>query len=288
MMGRRVLRDLVLGLVLPAILSVPPAFGGVITMETMVDPGIKDGAVQTTIRVTNKGDEAAQNVQIEMDLFGTSLSSPPTETLAPTQSHSVTLTSPVTVSRTGRYPVVVRVNYTDVNSYPFTASALAFLTNGDAPPSRLFGTLKGMTLSDKGRLEMTVKNLENTEKTVTARLILPKELTADLTTQEIVLSPGAQKVILTPITNLAALPGSTYTVFGLFEYEQGDSHYTTSVSGQIKVTAAEEVFRSFRAVWFWIAAGVLLLFVVVNAVVYIRSRRKRHAEQASVPPPAAP
>jgi hypothetical protein len=215
------------------LLGASPSHAGVISIEAQITTQIKSDTLFTTVTVTNRGDEAADNIQIETQSPTTSQKSAVLPTLPVGKSHSETFSYPLQGLLRGRYPYLARIDYTDTNLYPFSALAFSLFNYQENASSYLLGTLGNTKIEKNGRIELSVKNLDARDKQLTIELITPRELSVDHARSQSVLSAGAESTISFSMRNFSALQGSTYAVFALIQYEDGGTHFTTLAPGTV-------------------------------------------------------
>lgn len=242
---------------------------GFITIETKATVNIDKDTIKSTVEVTNKGDEAAYNVRITADIGGKLLKGTVKDVLKVNEKHSEEFTTEAGFKKAGRYPVIVTIEYTDQNQYPFTALSIVDLVYKENVITRVSGQLIALEVMEKGNLKVKVKNLEDIEKKVNILLVIPKELSSPNRQKEVVIKGGAEETVKFDIRNLAALLGSNYVVYAVLQYEDDNYHYTNSTRGNIKIEEKKEIVKFYR--WPLVALAVLLIF----AVLYINLRKKR-------------
>jgi hypothetical protein len=248
-----------------------PARAGFITLQTQTTSSYDGKQFKMQVGITNRGDEAAYNVAVSADLNGKATRSPAREILGINETYSLELVIDLVLERAGRYPVVVNIDYADANQYPFSSASISHFVNRDSLPLQIFGTLQNIELSKSGTLKLTIKNLDEKEKKATVRLILPKELSLSNVPEALTLKGRSEEELQFKVKNFSALPGSTYSIFALIGYDEGDQHFSTSVGGSVKVIEDPGFVESNRPLL--IGAAILLGtgFIYLN----VRSFRKR-------------
>jgi hypothetical protein len=257
------------------LLSSPhPAKGSYLTLLTDIRTSYDGKQLLLSVTVTNRGDEPALQVMVSADLNGKTVTGPLQERLGVGETYSATLKLDVALAREGEYAAVVKVNYADANRYPFSAISLAHFVHGTPRPAQIFGSLQTIDLSDAGRLVLTMKNLDEKERNASIRLILPKEISARSLSAAAPLREGSVEEVRFDLKNLAALPGSSYPVYALIEYDEGAAHYTTSAKGVVRIINDPGFAKSNRT--FLIGLAVLLGagFVYLNVRSFMRKKRE--------------
>jgi len=241
-----------------------------ITMETVVTVQIQGDFVQVHVMVVNKGDEPAYNVKISAEINGNIKSAPLKESLKPNDPYSEDLAAPIEYKKPGRYPVIVIVDYTDQNQYPFTALSVVYVNYQETVVGRVVGQIETTPVTDRGEVKVKVRNLEQSEEKIAVRLVVPKELTAPVSKKEVSLKSGAEETVVIDISNLSALPGSNYQIYALLTYEHDRYYYSNAIGGSIKVEEKKSVLNTYRGLL--IVAAIALVLIVA----YFNIRRRPH------------
>jgi hypothetical protein len=256
-------------------LSPTPVKASFITLETHANPTYDGKRFKMAVDVTNKGDESAYNVQISADINGQMSTTPAKDNLQVKEKHSVEVATDMTLTKAGRYPVIVTVDYTDANQYPFSAISITHFVYRENLPSQVFGTLQNIEISTTGSLTLSLKNLDEKEKNVTVRLVLPKELSSPSLLRTIPLKAKSEEKVSFDVKNFSALPGSTYSIFAIMGYDAGDLHYSASVGGNIKVMQDQGFVKSNQRLLIGLAIVFGAVFVYFNLRAFL-TRRSRN------------
>lgn len=254
-----------------ALFAHAPSHAGRITLQLSTTPTVREGQLLCRVQVTNSGDEAASNVQAHVEFQGRRHSSPSLPSLGVQKSHTADFSVPLSGVPTGRHSLAVSIDYTDANGYAFTALSYAsFILGADNPP-KLHAVIEPVELGRDARLEMRLKNLDSTPRQLALRLILPKEISSSQAEHNIMLGGSSEQVVRFELRNFSALEGSIYQVFVLSDYEGDGGHSSLITPGTIKIVAASDFFRTYRAPLIAGIAVLMLLFLGVQ--VYSRFRK---------------
>jgi hypothetical protein len=223
---------------------------------------------ETIISVTNLGDEAAYNIQLSLDVNNKRMISNIKEQLNMQKSFEwkVPLTS--MPENPGKYPLILTTNYQDANSYPFSAISVSTFDYKKGTISDIAvktDKMNNIELSNKKTLELTIKNMAETAKDLSIRLIVPKELTTDKDKLSLSLPAKTEKTINFEIKKFSALTGSSYVVFAVIEYDENDEHYTTIANGVVKVVEKKNIFTN---------RNLLIALLVVLIIIFIYAQKK--------------
>jgi hypothetical protein len=246
----------------------------VITMETSATVEVKDNLATVRVSATNKGDEPAHNVRINAQVGETVVNSLIQDMLKPTNRYEQEWGVELKFEKAGRYPVIVTVEYTDANQYPFTALTVVFLDYKEKAIGRIVSQVETLELvtrgkgEGKGSLKVAVKNLEAKEHKVHLRLLLPKDF-APVPAKTEVISVGSEKIVVFDVQNLSGLPGSQYQAYVLMEYENEQYHYTHLQGSRVVISSEKGIPDSARIGL--VAAAVALVGIAIYAN---RNRRK--------------
>jgi len=207
------------------------------------------GVVETNlvILLVNKGDESGHNVVTEVAFLDSLHHVPPSDRLDPgdplvasfaIEDHNLT----------GIYPAVVTVRFEDSNAYPFSSVTVHPVAFGAARVPCIFGTLESATLRKKRDLILRVRNHSATDRSVRCRVVTAGELSANMQQEVVTLSANELRVLRIALEDLCVLPGSTYPVYVLMEYDEDGEHFCAIASTTVDVARS----LPFHSWGFWV------------------------------------
>ena len=244
-----------------------------IRLETQINSTYDGKRFKVGVEVTNRGDEPAYNVQVNGEVNGQMLTTPAKDSLGVNEKYSTDAVLDTNLAKNGKYPVIVKVDYTDANQYPFSAISINHVVYGKNVTSQMFGIFKNIEISSEGILNLSLKSLSEQEEKVTVRLILPRELSSPNLSKTISLKAKSEDKVNFEVKNFSALPGSVYSVYAIMEYDEGDTHYSSSVGGNISIQKEGGFVKSNRTLLIGIAVILVVLFAYLN----LKSLRSRKA-----------
>lgn len=242
-------------------------FASYISLKTIITTQvITENYTNIRVEMMNSGDEPAysvqvsplllDNFQVEPDLFNIG-------TLNINSPESVNFN--VTVSNQilpGTYPLVVLVDYTDANGYPFSSVSPSFIVHRTQTNSIVTGSMKELTLSGKKTetLTLTIMNLDEVQHNVDVKLYLPRELKADKDKSTVLVGPKEEKNLNFQVSSFSALTGSNYVILATLDYEDSNYHYSSAIRSMIKIVAEKSLeFPIWLPILIFI--GLLIIFV---------------------------
>jgi len=218
------------------------------------------------VSVVNGGDEPAQNVVTEVSFLGDLHHAPSRETLDPGEALEVSFALEDR-DLTGTYPAVVTVFFEDLNAYPFSSVTVHPAAFGKAHVPRIFGTLEGGRLRRKRNLTLSVRSQSTHEIAVDCRVVVAREMLAEQPEQAILLPADGVRKLEIRLENFSVLPGSTYPVYVLLEYDEAGEHFCAIASSSVDIQRALPLMSA----GFWI---VLLAAACGTALALWRLRAK--------------
>ncbi len=254
-------KNLVSLLLLP--LLALPSLGSYISLNTALSSKYEHGKLQATVSVVNKGDEAACNVQAEFRSGGASVLADKVPQLPVGWTYKTIRNLPLKLTTPGAYPLALVVHYTDANSYPFSSLTLQTFVFGREAPAPVFGRLSSATFDKEGRLTLKLKNAGARPVAAAVSLVVPAELTADGAALKVSVGARAEASVSFTVKNFSALPGSTYQVYAVTEFDDGGLHYTAIAPGLVKIAAGQKFFGLDS--WVYLAGLAVLGLVFVLA-----------------------
>ena len=115
-----------------------------------------------------------------------------------------------------------------------------------------------------------MKNLDEQEKDVTVRLIVPKEISSQEPSTKITLGAREEKNLFFLISNFSALVGAKYPIYALMEYDDNDKHYAVSSKSTVEIIEKKKLSSSYRFILIGIPVGLLLIY---SLYIIIRKRK---------------
>jgi hypothetical protein len=222
------------------LLTLPPALASVISLTVVLSTTkTAEYSLEARVKLLNSGDEPAYNVQVS--LLAKKFKSKPffLEKLNPKEPFekevNVSLREKIIP---GKYPIVVLVDYTDANGYPFSSVFPSFIVYNTETVSSVLGTIPETSLSEKGsgKLILYIKNSDDVSHTVNIELILPREIRSFDKKKEVLIGPGEIEKLEFEVSSVSATPGSRYTVLASIEYEDEGLHYSSFGLGRINIS----------------------------------------------------
>jgi len=242
-------------------------FASFVSLTTSIQEIVIENRTQTYLEITNSGDEMALSLSISLILPDGFYSD---KIFLDKLNSNSTFRGTLNITRIkelapGRYPAVVLIEYTDVNSYPFSAISPAILIYTIPTFSKIYGSISGLSLKGKnpGKLTLNLKNLDDVEHEVRIRLFLPRELKSEETEKSILLKSKEEKNLEFKVSNFAALPGSKYIVIASIEYED-KLHYSSLASGIVKI----DVGNSINKIPLTLVAILSLVSLIIIVAIY--------------------
>jgi hypothetical protein len=239
-----------------------------ISLQTSVSSKVDGDILKSLIKVVNKGDESAYNVQAEIRVGGKKVLAEKKPELMVDQEYTAMREFKLKVDKPGDYPLVVVMHYTDANQYPFSAlNVQTFSYQKAAPPSEVFGSMDSVSFFKEGKLKLTLKNSGDTAQKVMTYLVVPRELSVDKNLVETIIPAKGKKQLVFELENFSALSGSNYQVFAVTEYNDKDGYHQTNIRpGMIKIVETRQILGISYNVVIIILIGLALLFIAAQFI----------------------
>lgn len=248
---------------LAAVLGALPAAASFISINTTVSTTVSRDTLRVTVKVENSGDEAACNGQAQISVLGQQIVTEKVKELPVGKPVIFTKDVPLDAKTPGVYPLIVTVFYTDANQYPFSALAShVFACGAQGGPVNIMGNIDTMTLSGKGKLSLSLKNLGDAAIAATVRLVAPRELTVNGDQIDVVVPPRGEQHARFTLNNFSARAGSTYPIVAVAEYDQDGTHQTALVRGTVNIVEKKQALGLNYSV----LAGILVVLVAAFIV----------------------
>jgi len=246
----------------------PAASASFIRLDTTVTTDTTKNNLELKISVSNKGDEPAHAVQAEIIIGQEICFSDKKPKLEIAQTVRFDQLYQTKIEKQGVYPVVVIIHYSDANGYPFSALLCrTFSHHQNAPTAEIFGEMAPVTLSEKGKIKLTLKNTGKSEIQTSTTLIAPKEFKISQEKQQTSVLSKAFKKLSFAVENFSALTGSRYQIYAISEYEKNGIHQTSIIPGTIMVIASKKIIG--------LEYRTLILILILLAVVFFAAQFKK-------------
>lgn len=232
------------------------ASAGTLTIEIQTTVKTEGDRLKGTIKVWNKGNVAAHNVQVDIVVLGERMKTSSKKFLDPNEFKTFHFEKILPGIKKGRYPLTVIVDLQDANHYPFSAISCTTFSFQEDVNADLICLVDELTMKRNGELRCKIQNLGFGNRNISSTLILPKELSSPVPHIDFHIEPSSEKTVVFDIENFSALSGVSYPVFCFLEYDLKDTHYCAISRAVVKIGKRENWFRRTR--WFWAAAAVLL------------------------------
>jgi len=244
-----------------------------ISVESQYQPGLSNLVVQ----VQNKGDEAAQNVSVSVEFMERSAKAPVIPTLEPNLPHMANFPIDIT-SIVGTYPIIITVEFEDLNGYPFTSIALNQLRAPNSPMSPLRVSMASTKIRGSGFVKAKIYNSADRPIVVSYRFLIPRELLSNDAKGSFELAPKSRETFKLHLENFSAIPGATYPVHLLLEHDEGNIHYL-SPGVAITTIYGKSLIRSRL---FWIALAIVFV-AIGGSLVWRRKVTSPDADTGEAP-----
>ena len=241
-------------------------------MQTQSTVEVRGKSLKVKVAVTNEGDESAYNVQIYVNENHRIKTSHVKRYLDIKESFEYESHYDLVQEKQGRYPLIIGVDYTDANEYPFTATAVTYYSFGSDTVPKIFGSAGDVKLTGYAKFPLKLRNMDEVTKEVHIYMITPKELSVQEKVREITLQPQSELTTIFDVNNLSALPGSRYQVFFILEYEDESKHYSSVIPCFINLDVLNSFFKKYK--WYFIG-GPSTLFIVFIVFQFLLQNSKQ-------------
>ena len=249
-----------------------PARAGSITMQTYATSTLMDdGGVRVNVTTTNIGHEAAMNVQVHAIFQDTRKSSKIIPLLKPRQSYRTFIDIRPELALPGSYPIEILVDFHDANGYLFSSLAHTSFVYKQGVNNQVFVKAAETVLTGSTKMTLEVLNTDRTDREVTIRLIVPRELRVSPARQTVRVKARGKSKVSFRLKNFSALEGSAYPVLSFLEYVADGLHYSNVAESRVQVTAPQNFFKRHTPALI-IVTAVLGIIVVLFQIT--RSARK--------------
>lgn len=259
-----------------------------ITISGTADIKIEGQTARVALELENLGDEAAQQVDVELPALAERY--PVTERLAPKEKASASFEVPLVklagetsagstsaATPIGSFHLYTRIRYRDSNSFPASIVVPLAVDVPPIPAQVLLARLdrenpvEPIELTSSEGAEVLFRNISGAPITITSiEAFTPAEVQAKTRTpveEPLVLAPQEKRSIAFELENVGALPGSQYYVPIVFGGLVGDRHFSELLPMVIHVAHPTSPTKSVLTV------VVALLVILSIGAIFLRKSR---------------
>lgn len=260
---------MIAGLLLICLLALAlPAQAGKLVIAVTTEVLVQEANLEIKLKVANRGDEEALDVRAELPTYPEARKSKLIPRLEPGRSVELKLITPRQAAQPGRYAVLARVNYHDLNGHPYSALSHGLYFLAEDQSSSLIVEAEEVSLSDRETVEIKLINTQPHDLPFNVLIAAPKELSAGPFNGPERIPARDKEWASFDIWNLAGRAGSRYPVMLVLTHQEGGRHTTKVVRLTINLTRQENFVRRYLAWWL---VGLALVMIVLA---YFQFRRK--------------
>ncbi len=240
------------------LLLIVPAWASFIRFEPTLTLTVEGALLKTTVSAVNHGDEPAFNVRAELLATGKSIFLSKQDEVRRGTEYDAGTSIDLSALKPGKYPLILRLHYTDANQYPFSCLAgRTFLYRSKNMPDPVVGKIKTATFWARGNVELRLKNLSDSELELSTSLVTPKELAASQEKIKCAIPARGEKSVVFTVSNFAALGVSGYQVYAIAEYKD----QAILIPGKINIVEEKDFLG--------ISYPFLVFILIVLALIFI-------------------
>jgi hypothetical protein len=272
------------GSVVCALAAATPSVAGSIRLATEVRATIERGSLAVVVNLRNSGDEPAHRIEPRVQFGSREARGDSRAVLRPSETMTMSAQIPLDAA-VGQWPLVTRVDYTDVNGHPFQALHVA-LVSTPAATSALIAVVDvdAKLVGTSGTVRARLKSLSETVRELRVRFLVPGGLEVDAPERTLALEPWQDAVAQGTIVNRSAISGSRYPVFVVAEYTDDGGPHATLGHAVVEIRGVDPKYGRTLLV----AAAALIAAWVLMLVWRRRRRGDRLPAAVNRPGPGGP
>ena len=270
------------------ILTSVGAEAGTIKMATSLKTAIAGEQIDIKFRIKNKGDEAAYNVKVTVEIRGIKKAHHLKDKLRADGTCEAAFSFPLNGEK-GWYPIIVDTTYFDYDQNPYQIITVAkyalkgrpseisahFVKPGETAATAHIclknNEAKNLIVSIKDISQAAIHDITS-PRPITLKLIYPENVDVEPDHFQITLGSNEEQIIHFRIKNHSFNPGSSTPVYAVAEYDEKGVHYLTITSILISVEKGESLFARWNRAL--ITACVLLTLICIIISITWRPKLK--------------
>lgn len=239
------------------------------SLQTEVPDVLIEGVQTMSVTMGNHGDDTAYDVTVDL-LTPQGFETQPKNlgVLAPMATKFATFSLDVADISSGSYVGFIKISYKDANGHPFSILSPLYLNKDAVVTPNTQSESEPVVIVPDGSTVFAKVSLTNNEPhsiTPTLRLYSPDEVDVAAPAQPTQLPAGQSSQVTFPVSTKTATPGSTYVVYGVYEYLTPNGITSHISSTKVIVQVAPEK-TSYHSMVFPLAlVGLVFIFVMVQA-----------------------
>ena len=162
---------------------------------------------------------------------------------------------------------MITVGFEDLNGYPFSSVTVVPVRSGQGAFNDVIAAVDAVKIRGLGKVKVRFRSAANFPIEGHYRLITARELICDESDGQISIPARGHRELSIPVENFSALPGATYPMHIIFEYDSEGTHQCVVAAG-IATIYAPSVWKSGL---FWV---VLVVVVSIVAGSYFFTRKR--------------
>lgn len=223
--------------------SPPSSYAGTITIHSNLTTVVEEKMLKCSIEATNGGTQSAYHVRAEISMAGHLQKAPIQDVLPVGGKYTAQILIPLDLASPGQYPVNLTIGYADASGHPFSSLLSASFPWQEKTLPSLFGTAKDIRIDKNARGRVILKNLDERPHAVRTSVVVPKEFQAIPDQRTYTLKGRTEAEFRFRLKNFSALPGSSYPIWILSEYDEEGKHYL--VETPVLVSVVDEDAMDF-------------------------------------------
>ncbi|MFH0861367.1 MAG: NEW3 domain-containing protein [Candidatus Altiarchaeota archaeon] len=265
-------------LVLLVLLAVP-ASATFIRISTTIaaEQIIRESRAWVNVTLENSGDEPAYNTRLQAILPEGFRSEPAyVGTLSPYKpiesSFNITVDEG---TQNGTYPLILKVEYTDANGYPFSTLSPRIIVYHTPTPMKVYARVQNIAVAENKKANATIllRNMDSREHDINVRVYLPNELKTDREQMSVVLGGRSEEEMRFEVESFGALPNSTYVVTVSADFEEDNVRHTVLGGGMVTILSKDSLQDAESGKQnFMLWALIATFFLLIAAFLILRRR----------------
>jgi len=203
----------------------------------------KKDKISILLKISNTGPATAYDIISRIRFLEALRESKPIYCLNPNCNEEITMAFDLQKRMKGDYPLIVEIQFHDMNLYPFYSLHCSPIHIRSLKPKRNLNVkVPDLEISDQNNIEVKIVNPEKLNKHIKVQMIVPGAFSCEKNTRIRYLPKGQSADIEYRILKKEALPDTTHNGYILITYENNSIAHTQVAPFKIYV---QPVLRGF-------------------------------------------
>jgi len=226
-----------------AFFCVTPLSAKMIHLESQLSVTTKKNTIDISIKISNTGSATAYDIVTRIHFLEALKESRPIHQLSPNLSETITMVFDLQKSIKGHYPLIVEIQFHDMNLYPFYSLRCTPISiKHQKQVNTLTVHVPQLKMSAQNTIDVHVKNQNSVNRNICIQMIVSRAFLCEKNTHFLVLPKNQSAEIDFCILKKNALPATTHNGYIIITYKENAVSYAQVTPFNIYIKPVDRLF----------------------------------------------